>query len=297
VVLAAVTQNGLALEFAHGILQADKEIVQAAMRQGGAAAFSLASEQFHGQWRRECRRGDKEFILGAIRRGEWWAFEHAKEELRGDREIVLAVVQKNGEMVSYASADLQDDLGVVLEAVRRRGQALQYASAKMQENREVIFAAIKQAGKKVLPWVSQQFQRERVEEFTHGDKDFILAAIRNNEWWALESAKEEIRGDREVGLAAITQSGMALEFVSEVLKDDREFVLAAVKKNGAALQYASERLRSDRGVVLAAIENNKAALRYASRAIQADQELAEIAADEWGFEDLLPEDGVYGIGQ
>ena len=46
----------------------------------------------------------------------------------------------------------------------------------------------------------------------------------------LNHATEELKGDREIVMAAVSQYGWALEFATEELKGDREFVMAAVSK-------------------------------------------------------------------
>ena len=63
--------------------------------------------------------------------------------------------------------------------------------------------------------------------------------------WALGSAAAELRGDREIVLAAVAQEGSALEYASADLKSDREIVLAAVAQDGSALEYASADLKGD----------------------------------------------------
>jgi hypothetical protein len=49
---------------------------------------------------------------------------------------------------------------------------------------------------------------------------------------------------------------MRLQYASDDLKADKEVVLAAVTQNGNALQYASEDLKADKEVVLAAVTQN-----------------------------------------
>jgi hypothetical protein len=49
---------------------------------------------------------------------------------------------------------------------------------------------------------------------------------------ALEYASAELKGDREVVLAAVAQDGRALKHASAELKGDREVALAAVAQNG-----------------------------------------------------------------
>ena len=60
-------------------------------------------------------------------------------------------------------------------------------------------------------------------------------------------------GDREIVLAAVrNDDATPLQYASEAIRDDHEIVLAAVKHNGRILQSASEAMRGDREIVLAA---------------------------------------------
>jgi hypothetical protein len=49
----------------------------------------------------------------------------------------------------------------------------------------------------------------------------------------------------------VQQDGLALEYASAELRGDREIVLAAVQQDGWALYFASTELRGDREIVLA----------------------------------------------
>jgi hypothetical protein len=53
----------------------------------------------------------------------------------------------------------------------------------------------------------------------------------------LEYATEELRGDREVVLAAVQQNGRALEYASTELQKDPEVMQAAVQQNCRELEY------------------------------------------------------------
>jgi hypothetical protein len=72
-VLAAVRQNGEALQHAPESLQADREVVLEAFRQNGEA------------------------------------LKYADEELLADREFVLEAVKENAEVFEYAAKELQKD--------------------------------------------------------------------------------------------------------------------------------------------------------------------------------------------
>merc|ERR1712194_867406 len=73
IVLAAVSKNGDALQWASADLKADREIVLAAVSNDG------------------------------------FALQYASADLKADREIVVIAVSKNGNSLQYASADLKAD--------------------------------------------------------------------------------------------------------------------------------------------------------------------------------------------
>ena len=71
-------------------------------------------------------------------------------------------------------------------------------------------------------------------------------------------------------MEAVKQDGRALQYASAELKGDREIVMAAVKQNWCALlvlEYASAELQGDREIVMVAVkQNGRALLEYACRA-------------------------------
>ena len=87
-------------------------------------------------------------------------------------------------------------------------------------------------------------------------KTELLEQIKRGNLLALQYASEELRGDPQVLLEAVTQNGIALVYASEKLKGDRELVLAAVKQNDSALEYASEELRADLNFIKEVIKQN-----------------------------------------
>ena len=48
--------------------------------------------------------------------------------------------------------------------------------------------------------------------------------------WALRHAGEELKGDCEIVMTAVSQNGWALQFATEELRGDREIVMAAVSQ-------------------------------------------------------------------
>merc|ERR1712232_1476887 len=75
------------------------------------------------------------------------------------------------------------------------------------------------------------------------DKEVVLVAV--GKGWTLRRVPEEMKGDRDIVMAAVLQDRQALEWASGELKDDKAIVLTAVKKYGYALTYACARLRDN----------------------------------------------------
>jgi len=83
----------------------------------------------------------------------------------------------------------------------------------------------------------------------------------------------DIRNNRDVVLAAVTQSGLALRYTDVEFRSDKDVALAAVRQSGLALQYASDDLRNDKSVVLEATRVTGRSLEFASAELKADIEV------------------------
>ena len=60
-------------------------------------------------------QADREVVLAAVRQNGW-VLCYASTELRADREVVLAAVQQDGRALEFASPELRADREVVLAA-------------------------------------------------------------------------------------------------------------------------------------------------------------------------------------
>ena len=102
----------------------------------------------------------------------------------------------------------------------------------------------------------------------------------------MSSTDEQMPGlERQRWLDLLAQGGRALQYAPAELKGDRELVLAAVKSFGGALEFASQRLKADREVVLTAVENDEDVLEYASVALHCDSDfmLAAWLRIHWSY--------------
>ena len=88
----------------------------------------------------------------------------------------------------------------------------------------------------------------------------------------MEAVKQPVTEDGQV-LEDEEEDMIVLQYASEELKGDREVVLAAVNQIGDALQYASEELQSDKEVVIAAINQSINSFRYVNDSLKNDPDV------------------------
>lgn len=109
IVHAAVSNDGLSLEFASEILRDDFDIVYAAINQDGIS------------------------------------LEFASERLRDDFDIVNATVNQNGLSLKFASNRLRNDFDIVNSAVSQYGDSIMYSSDELRSNMTIILNAVEQS--------------------------------------------------------------------------------------------------------------------------------------------------------
>ena len=172
-VLAAVKQNGLALEYASDTLKNHRQIVLAAVRQHGSALYHAS----------ETLKNNHQIVLAAVTQNGWM-LEHASEKLKNDRQIVLAAVTQNGRALGHASDTLKKDRNFVLAAVTQNFWVLEYASGKLKNNRQIVLAAVRQHGSALY----------HVSEKLKNDRQIVLAAVTQN-GSALYHASDTLQND------------------------------------------------------------------------------------------------------
>ena len=225
-------------------------------------------------------------------------FKIASKKIKNNKNIVLAVMKKNGYLLEYTSDELKNDHEVVITAINNsNGQALQYASDKLKNDRDIIFTALKYRSD-LLKHASDELKNDReiiiaalqknaseyrsdnvlnyVSDNLKNDFEIVKIAIKNSDY-ALRYASDKLKNDREIVMTAVKKCGLELQSASNELKNDHEIVMIAVKNSGYALQYASDQFKNDREIVMAAVKKNGSALEYASDELKTDREIAMTA--------------------
>jgi len=132
---------------------------------------------------------NKETLIEDISQNTF-AYAFATPELKRDKDVVLALVTKDGNSLQKIPYELRRDRDVIMAAVRQNGTALRYALSPI-------------------------------------DRDIFMTAIMQN-GMALESAPE-LKSDEEAVMTAILQNGNALRWASPELRRDSKFLWHASK--------------------------------------------------------------------
>eukprot|EP01047_Picozoa_sp_COSAG01_P052331 COSAG01_NODE_5494_length_4226_cov_23.703174_1_plen_893_part_10 len=231
VVLAAVTQNGNALEFAEmerWSQRNKKTVIMAAVTQAGAALRYV---------------------------------QYSAPELLESMSVVKAAVAQDGTALRYARGKVRTKRVVVLAAITQDSRALQYIDEKLRYDnsilgacREGVRAMIANDVDGALKFASQRWR---------ADRETVMAAIKRDPL-ALRYASDELRADPDVVVEAVRRNADALRYTVEAVKSHPS-VVAVVP-----LKHVSQRWRADRETVMAAIKRDPLALRYASDELRAD---------------------------
>ena len=130
VVVKAIKQNGLTLEYAADALKADKEIVWFAIEQN-PISLKYVSKKL---------RADKEIVKFAIEQNPTLLM-YASKNLQQDIDLFKLVIKQNPDSLMHASEELKDDKEFALFVVKINGN-LNNISKTLQSDEEIIFNAI-----------------------------------------------------------------------------------------------------------------------------------------------------------
>jgi intracellular sulfur oxidation DsrE/DsrF family protein len=247
IVMTAVMNNGLALQFASEPMRNDKSIVMAAVTNNGLA-LQFASEPMRNhdgvligalinntdalQYADKLKKNSK-FILTLLLDPSIKIsyLKHIPDDLKRNIGFIKKLVDINGLALKYIDRVIKNNLSVVEIAVKQNGLALQFASDTLKDNESIVKDAVMNNG------LALQFASK-----TMRNHPIVMTAVMNN-GLALEFASKTMRNFSPIVMTAVMTHGLALEFASDTLKDNESIVKDAVKQNGLALQFASERIQ------------------------------------------------------
>lgn len=154
IVLMAVTNQGMTLEFASKRLKNDKDVVYTALKNNSSSINYVGTILKH----------DKDLYKTFPH-----TFPFAPQEIQDDKETVLIIVKLYGSLIRYASKRLQSDKEVLLEAVKHFGSGIMYASDDLKTDKELVGTALNVDG------LSLQY----IPNF-QDDKEMVSIAVQQN---------------------------------------------------------------------------------------------------------------------
>jgi len=180
IVLTAVRQNGMALEYAAKQLQEDVGIIRTAVEDSGLALKHAAA----------ALQGNREVVLAAVRQ-HGMALQYAAMELRADCEVVLAAVVNASAAFQFATEELKRHRGFVLTVLQAAGLALQFVAKPLRADHDMVVAAVQSDGL-ALEFASEEWR---------ADKEVVFEAVQMN-GLALWDAAEHLKHDPQLVAAA-----------------------------------------------------------------------------------------------
>lgn len=231
----------------------DKDVMLEAVKKD-SYSLSAASDRL---------KDDKDIILAAVNNGGIHTLSYASERLRDDKEVVLTAVIKNPESLQYASDRLKDSELIVKTAMDRHNERnpLQYASERLRTNPELLNSnkeVVISDREKAMEAIREDHTKLKyVDKSLLNNKDFIMDAVKVTVGIAIEYTSDELKKDADVVLASLSRVNInALETAGAEIRDNKDFMMKAVAIRGDALYYASDRLKDDVDIVKTAIAHD-----------------------------------------
>ncbi|CAB9516150.1 expressed unknown protein [Seminavis robusta] len=259
------------LKYASDTLRQDPQFAFAAIRTANVHSRPLSFMSAN-------LKADRRLNLAAVQK-YGYALREAPDEMRDDREVVLTALRTSS-CLQFASARLRDDFDLVEVAVASSPSSLEHASLRLRGDVRLVMTALARSTG------SLYFALRHASGGIKADQRFMLECV-EKDGLTLEIASPKLRCNREIALAAVKSNACALHYVSEDLKHDEEVLIAAMQ-DGANKRslffdtYVPEAMRNNRSIVLAAVRGAGESLRFASSAFRKDPEIVLSAIETYG---------------
>ncbi len=265
-VLQAVSNNGLALEFVASVYKNNREIVVAAIKNNGSA-LQFASDNF---------KSNSDIVLEAIENNPQAIsfadssfiknkniakkvvkmtngdIEYLPKQYQDDPEILSAILEADGNRLQSLNDKIRNDRASVLRAVKGEASALKYASKSLQNDEEFLLEAIS-VNSDCFLYLKNNFKND--EQFL---QRALFSFTEDNSWAQhnINSLPKKFLNNKEIIIKLVEINGLNLEYASKEIKQNRDVVLSAVKTDGRALWYAGNQFKKDKEIVKIAIKTS-----------------------------------------
>lgn len=172
-----------------------------------------------------------------------------------DKQTVLQVVGKYGNLLELASDKLRKDKQVVLRAITNNFTSLKFSSKELLEDKDFIIEVLSR----------------NLECFTllnpdlQNDRDFIILLLENR-FKIIPLLSDKYKSDKEIIKVALKYGCLSLEDLGSLSKEmfnDKELILEALSYSTINnLQFISEEMRGDYDIIIKCLENSVESSRY-----------------------------------
>jgi hypothetical protein len=207
----------------------------------------------------------KEFVISALKEGR---STHIPDHLKNDREIALAAVRANGDMITFFPK-FHNDKEIILAAVEWKPDLFKWASEKLKNDKEFVLKVLKNQ-----EFVERNLHQSISNKLLDDKEVFLEVARRGN---GLQFFSKKLLNDKAIMLEAVrNNSNSVFRAASQELKEDKEFVLAALRETYYKQpRFSSE---SDKGYTERLSRQRSELFKSLSKKLQTDQEV------KWAYE-------------
>ncbi|MCL2722622.1 MAG: DUF4116 domain-containing protein [Treponema sp.] len=212
-------------------------------------------------------KADVDFMISVINKNIS-DLQYASDDLHSDINFMTRAVNKSGFAIRYASDDLRDNIDLVTIAINQDASALRFASDDLRGNTDLVKKAINQDpsalrfahvdlyGNKELVLYTLEKWREwwGKKEFRNYEYENYGMHL-NNFRELIETLSPVFGSDIDVMTKIINISDFYFSYASDELRGNFDFVLMAISKEGHNFIYASEELRDNKILALIAFNN------------------------------------------
>ena len=234
IMMAAVKQNGYALEYIKDNPKLTPEIMMAAVNQDGNAIRHITDNP----------KLTPEIMMAAVTR-DGHALEYIKDDPRLTPEIMMAAVKQRGNAIRYIA-----------------GNAVQYIKDNPKLTPEIMMAAVEQDGNAI----------RYIKDNPKLTSEVMMAAV-TRDGYAIQYIKDNPKLTPEIMMAAVEQDGNAIRYIKDNPKLTSEIMMAAVKQNDKSIQYIKDDPRLTPEMMAAAVKQRDNAIQKYQQMIKDKSEL------------------------
>jgi hypothetical protein len=190
--LRVVKMNGLKLQYASAELREDLDVAGAAVTQNGKAM----------QWTLGVAEQNRDIMKLAIIQNPDAMYQTYLPCFRGDRELMLMAITKNGEILSHTTTRLRNDREIVMAAIKHKICNFRYASKELKDDDDLALIVFNE-DKDMFQHLSPRLQN---------DMKFVMPAVRHN-GNNIQYVSNDMKNNYTVAYAAIEQNRDAIKFI------------------------------------------------------------------------------------